>query len=329
MAKCGRYALRILGAIGLLLLTTSPVAASVDQPSDLEINSIVAYENTREDGDQLYLIGYYVDFELGEGESYEDSIDELFIFRLLDADDNEITSATPYPYYNQGYESGVVAFYLEADDAPTYGASLSVELSGNPLVDWDGDPPSTTSTSISWNTGTIGQIQELVSAKIIYLASQLEQDWSVEMTMAASGMTILSETGASYFLRAVPYLTEVAPYATGQYTFTPSYPSDKPSEDTYANTLVEALEGTIFDLSGPARSWGISAGALAAGIYYPLVVAFFVLLASKHKMNKGTMFLAWPFVIAGTFIGVPLVVTIVATFITGSSIFIVFYKGAP
>ena len=326
MAKRNRYVLSIAIAIILLILLgvfSTPVFAAVAQPDSLEIRMVQAYQNTREDGDQLYLVTYYIDY----AELPEEDADELFIFRLLDADDNEIASAKPFPFYNYGYDVGVVAFYLEPDEAPTWKSSLSVQIIGNPLIEWVGDPPVTSTNSMTWNTGTTEEIQKLVSAKIIYLATQLEHAWSIEMTAVAGSMAILSDTGASYFLRVVPHLTEVAPYVLGQYTFTPEYPEGKPSEDTYANTLIEALDGTIFDLSGPARSLETSPGVLAAGIYYPLVVAFFILLLSKKKLNKGTMFLVWPFIIAGSFIGVPLIVTIVLAFISFVSTTWVIYKG--
>ena len=323
--KLVRYSLPVLIAIIGILLTVVPVLAAVSQPTDLEIQEVTAWENAREDGDQLYLIKYYIDF----ASLPDENVDELFIFRLLDAADEEITSATAYPYYSQGYDLGIVAFYIEPEDAPTWGGDLTVEISGNPLIDWDGDPPTTSTTSITWNTGTTEEMNELLSAKIVYLASQLEVAWDVEMTTAASGMTILSDTGSTYFVRVVPYLTEVAPYCAGQQIYTPTYPDTKPGEDTYATTLIEALDGTIFDLSGPARSFHTSPGVIAASLYYPLVVFLLILMAKKFKLGKSIMFIACFFVVAGAFIGVPLIVTIVAALLAGGSTLWVLYKGAP
>lgn len=324
MAKCSRYVLRIVAALMLLILfslSTTPVFASIPQPTSLQIQEVVAYENTREDGDQLYLVKYYTVCNTTE------SADELFIFRLLDSGGDEISSAAPYPFYDSGYGLGVVAFYFEADEAPAWQSSLSVQIVGNPLADWDGDPPITTTSGITWNTDSTGDIQELTSAKIMYLAAELEQSWSVEMTTTTSGTTVLSDTGASYFLRVVPYLDEVAPYVLGIYTFTPEYPEESPAEDTYSTQLEEGIEGTIFDVSPSAKSLGISRGALTAAIYYAFVVGLFILLHSKHKFSKGTMLLLWPFVIAGHFIGVPLIVTILGGFLCIGSTVWVFYKG--
>jgi len=323
--KLLKLSLPILIAICGILLFITPALAAVSQPTDLEIQEATAWQNVREDGDQLYLIKYYIDFATLPDEN----VNELFIFRLLDADDNEITSTTAYPYYNQGYKLGIVAFYIEPEDIPTWGSSLSVQIIGNPLIDWDGDPPCTTTTSIIWNTGTTSKMHELLSAKIAFLASKLEEAWDVEMTIVASGMTVLSDTGSTYFVRVVPYLTEVAPYCQGQQIYTPDYPDDKPGEDTYATTLIEALDGTVFDLSRPARSFNTSPGAIAASFYYPLVVVLLILLARKFKLGKSIMFIASFFVVAGAFIGVPLIVTIVAALLAGGSTLWVLYKGAP
>jgi len=327
MAKCSRHVLRaslILGIVSLFTFSFStPALAAVAQPSDLSILNVQAYENSKEDGDQLYIISYLVDFA-GE---YSDSIDELFIFRLLDEDGAELASAEAYPYYNQGYGRGVVAFYLAPGECPAWGSAVSIELSGNPLVDWDGDTPSTTATAVTWTTDSHSEIGQVVSGKIIYHASQLEQVWEVEMTQVSGSSTILSETGAAYFLRVVPYLSEVAPYVLGQYVFPAEYPAEKPTEDTYASDLEELISGSIFDLSATAEDWGMSRGALTGMIYYPFVALILGLLLFKKRIKKGLLLLAWPFVIAGAFIGVPLTVTIIAAFLAFvSTILVTVYR---
>lgn len=313
--------LTLIALLGIFAIA-APVLASIPQPTILEIQEIAAYENAREDGDHLYIVKYYIAIN----STY--NADDLFIFRLLDEDDDEIAHATPYPFNNYGYGLGVVAFYLDADEAPDWEDNLSVQVIGNPLVDWDGDPPTASSSLIDWHTDTTGQIQQLVSIKVMSLASELERNWGVEMTTTTQGVTILSDTGAAYFLRIVPYLATVAPYVLGQYTFEPDYPVDeKPPSDDYATSLVTAIEGTIFDLSGPARSMGITWGALTAGIYYAFVIAFFVMLIAKRGLKKGMMLLLWPFVIAGAFIGVPLIVTILGGFLCLLSTSWLIYKG--
>lgn len=306
---------------------TASVGAQVAQPTSLRIDEITAYQNVREDGDQLYLVVYYI----AQNTTY--GADQLYIFRLLDAGGAEISRTTCYPYNDNGFGLGVVAFYVDADDAPTWGSNVRVRISGNPLADWDGATPSTQSSLITWNTGTTQEMNTQVSVKIMQLATRLELTWGVAMTETTQGVTVLSSTGAAYFLRVVPYLSEVAPYVLGQYTFLPDYPEQKPElgqpyGTDFADQMEQSILGTIFDLTGPARSLGMSRGALTAALYYIFVTIFFILLIHKLGLRKGMMLLLWPFVIAGAFIGVPLIVTIVGAFLCLGATVWVIYKGS-
>ena len=317
-----RYGLPIILAIMVSLLPVGPVAASVEQPTSLEIQETEAFENVREEGDQLYICQYYI----AQNSTY--NARQLYIFRLFDEDDDELTHTTAYPYNNDGFGMGVVAFYLDADEAPTWQSSVYVTVVGNPLVDWTGGIPSESSSIITWNTGVESAMQVAASGYVLELAGELTIYWGIEMTTTTQGITVLTNEGAIYFTNTVPYCTEVAPYCLGQYTFTPDYPIDeKPAPDDYAAWLEASLENTVFDLGPVARARGWDANAMRTSIYYAFVIALFVLLIAKEKLNKGTMLLFWPFVVAGAFFGVPLQVTIIAGFFTLISTVWVFYKG--
>jgi len=321
--KLTRWFLPVLLALLGIFAIATPAFATEPQPTALEIQEISAYENTREDGDQLYLVQYYIAIN----STY--NANQLFIFRLFDEDDNELTHTTPYPYYNQGYGMGVVAFYLDADEAPDWASGVYVKLVGNPLISWNGTTPSTTMAIIDWNTGSQADMQEAVSGKILGLASELTVYWGTAMTTVVQGVTVLTDYGANYFLQVVPYLGTVAPYVVGQYTFTPDYPIDeKPPADNYADSLVDAISGTVFDISPTARSWGMDRGMLTALIWYSAAVGLVVALIMKKGLKKGAMLIIWPFVVAGAFFGVPLMVTIMAGFLMLISTVWVFYKGA-
>ncbi|MBV6343787.1 hypothetical protein, partial [Candidatus Magnetobacterium casense] len=236
--KALRYLSPVLLAVLLSLSLAVPVAAAVEQPTDLELREVAAYQNYNEDGAQLYLVTYYITINATQ------NADQLFIFRLKD-EDTVIATAAAFPYKDQGYGLGVVAFYVPADDAPTWEGNISVQLIGNPLVDWDGAIPSTVFDDITWNTGTAAEVSEMVSSKILYLATLLGQEWDVDMVTTVQGVTTLTSAGASYFLVVVPYAGDVVPYVFGQYIFTPDYPIDeKPPGDDYADWLENSIEGT-------------------------------------------------------------------------------------
>jgi len=320
--KVIRYLLPVLFAVLLSLSLIGPVAASTPQPTDLELRQVTAYENVREDGDQLYLVTYYITINATQG------ADQLFIFRLKDNDET-IATAAAFPYHDQGYGLGVVAFYVSADDAPVWEGNVSVQLIGNPLVEWDGDLPGTVFDDITWNTGTAAEVAALLSSKILYLATLLGQSWEVEMVTTVQGVTTLTSVGASYFMVVIPYAGEILPYIFGQYIFSPDFPIDeKPALDDYANWLDESLDGTVFDVGPVARAHHWSAETLRVGVYYFFVIALFVLLITKKKLNRGTMLLFWPFVVAGPFFGASLQVTVIASFFCLISTVWVFYKGA-
>lgn len=312
--------LALLGALVLAI----PVLASVEQPTTLEIQEIEAYENYHEEDAQLYIATYYIDFENTPGED----VDELFLFQLLDDGGDALVTKTAYPFHDDGYGLGVVAFYLDAGDAPTWESEVSVKVVGNPMVEWEGGIPNNSSDVIAWNTGTMEEIEEMVSAKVLELAAELEEAWGVDMVTTSGGVTTLTDDGATYFVNVVPYLGIEAPAVFGQYIFGPDYPIDaKPPSDNYADWLATSIDDTIFDLGPVERAHHISAGSLGTGIYYGFVIFLFVLLISKGKLNKGTMLLFWPFVVAGAFFGVPLQVTIIAGFLCLISTVWIFYKG--
>lgn len=323
--KLTRYFLPAILALAGILTFVAPVAASYQQPTILEIQEITAYENYYEEDAQLYIITYYIDFE----DAPAQDADELFLFQLLD-DGDAIATKSPFPFHDDGYGLGIVSFYLDSGDAPTWESSnVAIKLVGNPMVEWDGGLPSTSSDAISWNTDTLEETTKAVSSEVLALAADLEESWDVDMVTTSEGVTTLTDNGSTYFLNVIPYLQTGAPSVFGQYVFAPDFPIDeKPAPDSYANWLEESVEDTVFDLGPVARAHGWNANTMRTGIYYAFVVALFVLLITKNKLNKGTMLLFWPFVIAGAFFGVPLQVTIIAGFFCLISTVWMFYKGA-
>lgn len=223
---------------------------------------------------------------------------------------------------NGGTESSIWIDDLE------FGQNTAVYLTGDPLVDWEGGIPSTSTDVMTWRTGTTAQIKEQVAAKILSLAAELEQEWGVSLTETSQGTTALNSAGQAYFQAVIPYLMDTVPYVLGRYVFSPDYPIDpKPPANNYADELANAVSGTIFDLSGPARSFGITTGQLTAALYYIFVVVIIALLIMKAGLRKGAMLIAWPFVIAGAFFGVGLFITILAGFVSLLATVWVFYKG--
>ena len=319
--KFTRWFLPILVAVLAILTLVTPVVASYEQPTTLEIQEIMAYENYHEEDAQLYIVTYYI------SGNYTVDADELFLFQLRD-DNDAVVTKVPYPFHDDGYGLGVVAFYLEASDALTWGGTVSVKLVGNPIVEWEGGIPSTATDVITWNTGTTEEIEELVSSKVLALAAELEESWDVDMITTSNSVTILTDNGSTYFTNVIPYLQTGAPSVFGQYVFAPHYPIDeKPAPDSYADWLKESIDGTVFDLSPTERSWNMSTGTLTAVIYYGFVILLLVMFAVKKGLKKGLIIFFDVAVIIGAFIGIPLMVTIIWSFFCLITTVWVFYKG--
>lgn len=324
MPKKLRWFLPVVLALAGTLALASPVAAQQELPDPLEIQEVTVYENYHVGYDQLYIIQYYIGYETLP----RDSATKLFLFRLFDEHGSPVALRRPYAYHNKGYGMGVVAFYLDPTDALDWESNVSVHLTGDPLVTWDGTIPSTQTDIVTWRSGTATEVAGWVAAHILTLAAELEQDWGIALTETKGGTTALNSAGQAYFQAVIPHMATSVPGVIGRYVFGPDYPIDpKPAPDTYATSLQEALAGTIFDLSGPARSMGMTQGQLTAMLYYPLVIFLIIMLVMRAGLRKGAMLIAWPFVVAGAFFGVPLFITILASFMCLLATVWLFYKG--
>lgn len=316
-----RRLLPVLGSILIVLIAACPVVAAEPQPDSMVIREIVAYQNANESGDQLYIVTYEITG------NYTQNADQMFIFRIREGT-TELDHTTPFPFYNQGYGSGIVAFYFEPAEVPTWEGDISVEIIGNPLIDWEGTIPSTALDYITWNTGTIDETHDLIGATILYLATILGQEWGIELVTTIQGITSLTSAGASYFQVVIPFALDMVPAVFGSYTFTPDFPIDpKPPSNSYADDLLDGVAGTVFDVRPAAREWGMSSGALSAFIWYAFFIGLFILLMQRQRLNRGTILVFWPIVVAGMHFGVPLTVTIIAAFFCLISTVWVFYKG--
>lgn len=117
-------------AFGVVL----PAFAQVHEPDvSFSINQVEAYRNCLELNDQLYLITIEPDYTTNP--TYGSGIDDTFIIRLMSGA-VELAATTAYPYFDDGYDLGVVAIYFDATSAPAWNGAYTVELKGNPTLYW-------------------------------------------------------------------------------------------------------------------------------------------------------------------------------------------------
>ena len=299
-------------AVILILVLVTPVLA-IDDPDGITINGVWAYQNCRQDGDQLYIVDGTLDYSVTGNPT--ETVTEAYICRLMNGS-TELRGVAPYAYYNDGYDRFVVTIYFNAADAPTWEGSYTMELVGNPLLSWAGDPPSASvSTFNLWQDNEMDITQTVVSSRILYLADILELAWSVDMIEASGGGHYLTSYGEDYFTNVVEYAGEIAPYAFSGQIIQPEVEEVDTSTD-YADDLESDIAGTVFDISDTATAFGVSRGALTAVLYYGAVVIFLAFVSNRLQTYKPAMVLSIPLVVLGAFVGVPLIVSVLVGFLS-------------
>ena len=244
----------LLAVLVVMMLPPLVVLASIASPTTFTVNTIDVYQSSIETDDQWYLVTFAIEYGSNPADY---TAAEAFVLRLKDSG-VEIAVKAPYAYYDRGYSSGVVSFYFAADDAdlPTWStASISVELVGNPSIDWTaGDPPTVTNSVVDgWNVGTSS-----IAGRLTYIAQQFGTEYSKTFVQLVSGENKFTSDGETYFETTIENLREIAPSLFSDIVTTPTV-----REITYTDTVKEATEDRwlgddIFDLSGLADMMGVS-----------------------------------------------------------------------
>lgn len=310
-----KLTLLIMIVAGLIIGFATPVFA-IDDPDTMTLNAVWVYQNCMEDDDWLVLVDYTLDYTLANP---DENVTEAFFVRLMDGTD-ELGSTSPYAYYDDGYDRGVVAIYFTAAEAsglvwedPGY----SIQLVGNPLLTWapGPDPPTTSLTPFDlWQDWPMETTQTALSARILWLADQLELTWGVDLIEStASGSYLTTTYGEAYFTNVVPNLNLMAPYAFSGSMIQPDFEQKEFTQD-YAADLEADVAGTPLDITPLATAFALDRGMLTTILYYGCAVVFIAFLVQRYQTYKPAILMAVPLVIGGAFLGVPLIVTILAGF---------------
>lgn len=228
----------ILVTAFLLLLFCQPVLAA-DPPDSLEILSAQAYRNLVKDGDMLIVFHYNIHYATTPDEPAND----LFIFRVLSPDGEELGVVLAYAYYSKGYEQGGSAFYWETS-TPTWGAANKVQIVGNPSQ--FSPPPELNyilSPSDYCGSTLKEENQKALADYLIDMARDLEVNWDKYLIGETQAGTVLNEDGEAYFRGAIPGLQVMCPQIFYIQSITPEY-EERDWETGQATTYVERYKGT-------------------------------------------------------------------------------------
>lgn len=328
---------RLLSALTIVMLWLTLIASpafAIDSPDSLRIDAIYAYHHTLETNDQLYIVEYYVDYDPDSDpltdDNPDESIGEAYLCRLMDGT-SELKSVAPYAYYDEGYDKGIIAIYFSADDPdlPTWeDGSLSIQLTGNPTLAWSAGVPLTSVSSFDlWSDSTsISETQDELTAKILYLADQLELAWGVNMVDSTGTGSYLSDYGEAYFTNAITNIKAMTPRAFVGSTTSPEWEHKTPST-SYADERAESPIDTPLDLTPLSDWWGIS--RMWASTLLFIVGGIFILytMLSPTKTFRPFVLLSTPLIVMGGYLGMlPLQLTVLLGFAAFFvSLFILFY----
>lgn len=305
-----KYILPVITALVMVLVFAVPVFA-IDSPDEIAINHVWVYSNLIEEDDQMYIVDFTIDYTVNPTETAA----EAFLLVMLDGAD-VLDVKVPYPYEDDGYVRGVIGFYFSASDAWTWHGAYTMQIRGNPDLAWSAAVPIVSVAAFDlWQDADSPISKQLLSDRILWLGNQFDLEWGAAYTLLetlAQGQFLTTE-GIEYFANTIPNLATVAPYCLANRTVPPEL-IDREFTQDYSDDLVTGITGTAFDLTDLGTAFGMSRGAMTAALYYICVFIFIIILARRLETTKPAVLIAFPAVILGAFLGVPLVATIIVAF---------------
>ena len=224
-----------------LVIATSAYAADAP-PDTFEIDTAAVATGLQEDGDWLIFARYNVAWAL-EASYPDDPLPEKVVVQLLDPDTDDVLASTaPFPYYNNGYDMGLVSIYM----TPVEAASL--EWEEQYIIRLVTLPDAFTSSDTYeyvlpaneyCNSGTASQNanRSWIRTYCLNTASALETNWGVSTALTQQSINmVLSEVGEAYYVRVAPGLQDLVPHLFLATDEVPDF-----TEETYTGTHARAL----------------------------------------------------------------------------------------
>lgn len=198
----------------LTLVIAPPVLADPALPdSTPTFPRIYVNRSLIESGDFLLVAEYDLPYAVLP----TDAANVNYIFELVDTDaTTKLGAAEAYPYgaFDYGYNLGVVSFYFDAADAPTWGSNYILRVTTNPakystLTSYDTTVPSIAYSTLG-ATATAAQQLELTT-RLQTIIGDLTSEYGVELISSQDAGMQLTSYGESYFREAIPGLQSMAP----------------------------------------------------------------------------------------------------------------------
>ena len=197
----------VLGLLGVILMVT-PVGAAPGNPASITIGDVAVFRNLLETGDQLWFMRYDVSYATVPTERAEDT----YLMAIYAPDGTTLLFTRPINYY----QHNIISIYLTPAQALTWNGAYVVRIMGNPAVF------GVLIEGINMRSRTLGagdyrEVTDLGTYMLQQAAILQASGWPVVLT--ADG--VLNVTGATYFNKAIPGLSNVVPEI---YMTTTEYP---------------------------------------------------------------------------------------------------------
>jgi len=240
----GRITAIICACLATILIVATPVSAQV-VPDTFEITTSVVSTGLHEPGDYLFFCQYEVAWALPANYP-DDPISETVVVQLIDPlTDDAIASTSPYPYYNNGYDKGLVAIYMSQLDAVaaniTWQTGYKFQIVSTPGA--FATPQSyeyIIPTNEYCQSGTTSQAanRDWIREYCLNTGYVLTINWvgAGDLTLQSIDM-VLSPLGEAYLLRVMPGLRDLVPLLFLATVVTPEF-----EETVWSGTHSDAME---------------------------------------------------------------------------------------
>ena len=312
--------------LALVILSSAvPVYAADYQ----DIYSAGAFRNVLETDDMLVVFHYDLHYDV----TPSTSVNKYLHFQLLDAAGvNVLATATPYIYYNNGYDEGSGCFYFAAADAPGWGDPYIIRIKGNPEYHVAPIPAAThTLTDADYCAFvTREEIRDALGEYILGVAHSLQADWVVEMTTNSDLGEILTSPAASYFQGTIEGIQYMSPQIFAVQESAPIIPTPLHPGTDQADAYATRFDGTFIGDFMASGLFGIPGNVVTGmGIAIFGLVAF-VISARMFGTTIPGMIAAYAIILMGFTMGfmnaaIFGIITLLAAIYTG---YIVFFRHA-
>lgn len=279
---------RLLGIVALVVVLSLVVpypAMAMAEPTSVTLYDIEIFQDLIYEGDFLAIVPYNIDFETQP----DDDIDETFVFRMMSTDGTEqVGSVLAYPRYYGGYGKGIVSFYFSENT--TWESAYIFRVQQNPAYYptpqyWDFQVGAS-----DYSSGD-DQAAEL-RARILDVATELGNEWDVDLKSTSDTGVVLSTYGELYFIDAIPAIQTMCPQLFQIRIVSPTY-----TKRSWTYTLAEAMrtkyDGTVIGdfMTGYAGLFSMETN-LAMNVLSVIIFAAVIVLSTwKFKGNTMSAFM--------------------------------------